>query len=635
MKLSRHSTRVMRPTVASAFRRTGVCAASAWILVIAILHTTTIDAQVPAMAAASAAATAAAPEAESTAVALVVGRSTVLNIGTPIARVSLTSAEIADAMVTSSTQLLVHGKAPGTISMFVWNRAGEVHRYEVSVGRDVDRLATQMKQLFPSENIDVRTSGRDVVLSGSVASKEIADKAVNLSASFVEKREDVVNLLQIAAPRTNQVLLRVRFAEVSRSALTELGISLFTGPTGINNTLGRVSTQQFGANGFDELKWSKAGSDFGSDVTSASGKVTFSDFLNLFVLSEKYDLGMLIRALQTRGLFQSLAEPNLVAESGKEATFLAGGEFPIPVAQGSGANMSVSVQFKEFGIRLGFTPQVDGDRIHLKVAPEVSSLDFGNAVTMSGFRIPALQTRRTSTELELRDGQTFAIAGLMNQTLTSTMTKIPGIGDIPILGYLFRSKAAQKNQTELVVMITPQILREGSPGVTNALPKLAEPFLSPLDPKKAIAPPPAAFAVTPGATSAAALPAPSIATPVMVTPPPAVAAVTAPAPVVPSAAAPAPVVPSAPVVEAPVAAPDVIPAALPAIVPAPFVEPAPAAGPEASGDPLKSDAAPQRNEQTEAKLREESRLREVRQLAQQAKQQALVESTQKAEKEKK
>jgi pilus assembly protein CpaC len=614
----------MRPTVASAFRRSSVCAASAWILVIAILRTTTIDAQIPAVATAAVAAAAGA-EAESTPVALVVGRSTVLNIGAPIARVSLTSSDIADAMVTSQTQLLVHGKAPGTISMFVWNRAGEVHRYEVSVGRDVERLATQMKQLFPSENIEVRTSGRDVVLSGSVASKEIADKAVNLSAGFVEKKEDVVNLLQIAAPRTNQVLLRVRFAEVSRSALTELGISLFTGPTGINNTLGRVSTQQFGANGFDELKWSKAGSDFGSDVTSASGKVTFSDFLNLFVLSEKYDLGMLIRALQTRGLFQSLAEPNLVAESGKEATFLAGGEFPIPVAQGSGANMSVSVQFKEFGIRLGFTPQVDGDRIHLKVAPEVSSLDFGNAVTMSGFRIPALQTRRTSTELELRDGQTFAIAGLMNQTMTSTMTKIPGIGDIPILGYLFRSKAAQKNQTELVVMITPQILREGSPGVTNSLPKLAEPFLSPLDPKKAIAPPPAAFAVTPGAASSAAAPAPSIATSMVVPAPAAVASV----------AAPAPVVPSVPVVEAPVVAPDVIPAALPAMAPAPFVEPAPATTPATSADPLKSEASPQRSEQTEAKLREESRLREVRQLAQQAKQQALVESTQKAEKEKK
>src|SRR5689334_10149932 len=398
MKPSRHSSRVMRP----------VCAVT-WILVIAILHTTTINAQMGAVAAASAAAAAAGEADTTTPVALVVGRSTVLNTGTPITRVSLTSADIADALVTSQTQLLLHGKAPGTISMFVWNRDGVVHRYEVVVARDVAKLSDQVKQLFPNETVEVRTNGRDVVLAGTVSSKEVAEKLVGLSAGFVEKKEDILNLLQVAAPRTNQVLLRVRFAEVSRQALTELGVNLFTSPTGINNTLGRVSTQQFPGAEFSDLSWSKSDKSFGSDVTSATGKVTFSDFLNLFVLSEKYDLGVLIRALSTKGLFQSLAEPNLVAESGKEATFLAGGEFPIPVAQGSGANTTISVQFKEFGIRLGFTPQVDGDRVHLKVAPEVSSLDFSNAVIMNGFRIPALTTRRTATELELRDGQTFAI----------------------------------------------------------------------------------------------------------------------------------------------------------------------------------------------------------------------------------
>ena len=202
----------------------------------------------------------------------------------------------------------------------------------------------------------------------------------------------------------------------------------------------------------------------------------------------------MVKALQSRGLFQSLAEPNLVAESGKEASFLAGGEFPIPVAQGSGANMGITVVFKEFGIRLTFTPTVlDGDRVNLKVRPEVSTLDFTNAVVLKGFRIPALSTRRTETELELRNGQTFAIAGLMNNTMNSTMQKIPGIGDIPILGQLFRSKAAQKDRTELVVMITPEILPLGSPGVTSALPKLGEPFLSPPTDDKSIAPPPASF----------------------------------------------------------------------------------------------------------------------------------------------
>ncbi len=476
-----------------------ICAV-AWILVIAILHTSTINAQIGPVAAASAA-PAVAGEADMTSVSLVVGRSTVLNTGTPITRVSLTSADIADALVTSQTQLLLHGKAPGTISMFVWNRDGVVHRYEVVVARDIAKLNDQVRQLFPNEKVEVRTNGRDVVLAGTVSSKEVAEKLVGLSAGFVEKKDDIVNLLQVAPQRTNQVLLRVRFAEVSRQALTELGVNLFTSPTGINNTLGRVSTQQFPGAEFSDLSWSKTDKSFGSDVTSATGKVTFSDFLNLFVLSEKYDLGVLIRALSTRGLFQSLAEPNLVAESGKEATFLAGGEFPIPVAQGAGANTSISIQFKEFGIRLGFTPLVDGDRVHLKVAPEVSSLDFGNAIVMNGFRIPALMTRRTATELELRDGQTFAIAGLLNNTMNETLQKIPGIGDIPVLGYLFRSKAAQKNRTELVVMITPQILREGSPGVTNALPKLGEPFMSPVDEKKSIAPPPPAFVVTPGASS--------------------------------------------------------------------------------------------------------------------------------------
>jgi pilus assembly protein CpaC len=197
--------------------------------------------------------------------------------------------------------------------------------------------------------------------------------------------------------------------------------------------------------------------------------------------------------LQTRGLFQSLAEPNLVAESGKEASFLAGGEFPIPVAQGSGANIGVSVQFKEFGVRLSFVPTVNGERVHLRVRPEVSLLDFSNAVVLAGFRIPALTTRRTETELELRDGQTFAIAGLMNNSMTQTLSKVPGIGDIPILGYLFRSKAARKDQTELVVMITPQILPQDSTGVTTQLPRLQEPYLPRLQENESLPAPPPPF----------------------------------------------------------------------------------------------------------------------------------------------
>jgi pilus assembly protein CpaC len=438
------------------------------------------------------------------AVRLLVGRSTIVNVGRPIARVSLTSADIADALVTAPTELLINGKAPGTISMFVWDRAGGIRRYEIAVQRDLQRLSAQLKELFPEESIEVRANGRAAVLSGTVSSADVMTKMASLARSFVDEDAELVSLLQVGpAGRSNQVLLRVRFAEVSRSALTELGLGLFTSPIGVRNTIGRVTTQQFPSPGFDELTHTKDSYEFGDDVVSSSGKFTFSDFLNLFLYNQKYDLGLTLRALQSRGLFQSLAEPNMVAESGKEASFLAGGEFPIPVAQSSAGGTSITVQFKEFGIRLNFTPTVNGDRVHLKVAPEVSALDFSNAVTLQGFRIPALSTRRMETEVELNSGQTFAIAGLLNNTMNQTLQKVPGIGDIPILGLLFRSKAAQKNQTELVVMITPEILQNDSPGVSPTLPNQQEPYLPPLPPQEAVPPPPPAF------SPSSAVPAPS------------------------------------------------------------------------------------------------------------------------------
>ncbi len=481
-------------------------------------------------------------------VRLLVGRSAVVDVGTTITRVSLTSADVADALVTAPTELLVNGKTPGTVSMFVWDRGGTIRRYEVVVQRDLSRLAEQVKTFFPKEQIAVEGNGRNVVLSGMVTNKDVIEKAVDLAAGYVDKREEVVTLLQVQpdAP-SNQVLLRVRFAEVSRSALTELGASFFTSPTGVKNTIGRVTTEQFPAPGYDGLKYTKSGSDFGSPVTSAEGQFTFSDFLNLFLFSEKYDLGAMIRVLQTRGLFQSLAEPNLVAESGKEASFLAGGEIPVPIAQGSGNNVAISVQYKEFGIRLTFTPVVNGDRIHLKVRPEVSSLDFNNAVTLQGFRIPAFNTRRTETELELRNGQTFAIAGLLNSTMMESVQKVPGLGDIPILGYLFRSKAAQKQRTELVVMITPEILPNNSPGVTDQLPRQSEPYLPSLPDDKSVAPPPPAFAPAPETRSQVA-PAPAASTPAAVNAASAAAAVSALAPRGPRMVMPLPVIePVAPV----------------------------------------------------------------------------------------
>jgi pilus assembly protein CpaC len=425
-------------------------------------------------------------------VQLLVGRSAVLNIGQPITRVSLTSPNVADAMVTASQQLLVHGKAPGTISMFVWDRAGGIKRYEVIVQRDLSQLVEQIKQLFPGEPISVTSNGKDVVIAGTVSSKYVVDKAADVAAGYVEKKEDVVNLLkQQEGVATQQVLLRVRFAEVSRSAMSELGVSLFS--DGRDGRFARTTTQQFAA-------------PFFSEPDAILGRsLVFSDYLNLFLFDAKNQLGGVIRALQNKGLFQSLAEPNLIAENGKEASFLAGGEYPYPVIQGQAGGTSVTIQFKEFGIKLNFTPTIVGqDLVKLKVRPEVSSLDFSNALVIEGFRIPALQTRRTETEIELQDGQTFAIAGLMSNTVASQMRKVPGIGDIPILGLLFRSKAAEKNQTELVVMITPQILRRNSTGVSPTLPSMIEPFLP--APTKTV-PTPAPW--NPGA--AVATPSPSMA----------------------------------------------------------------------------------------------------------------------------
>ena len=249
--------------------------------------TSVVWAQVP-----PASAVVAAGETDTSAVRVLVGRSTVLDIGSPFARVSLTSADIADAMVTSPNQLLINGKMPGTISMFVWDRAGALRRYDVVVQRDLTRLSEQLHQLFPAENIDVQSNGKNVVLSGAVTNKDVIERAVNVAAGYVDKRDEVVALLQLrdGAP-SNQVLLRVRFAEVSRSALTELGASFFTGPTGVKNTLGRVTTQQFNAPGFDQVEYGKQGSGFGDPVTSSKGQFTFGDFLNLFLFSERYDIG--------------------------------------------------------------------------------------------------------------------------------------------------------------------------------------------------------------------------------------------------------------------------------------------------------------------------------------------------------
>lgn len=406
-------------------------------------------------------------------IGLLVGRSTVLTTGRPIQRVSLSTPDIADALVTSPREVLIHGKAPGTISLLVWSDTGQISSYDVIVRRDLVALEEHLSQLFPGDAITVAANGSDLIIAGTVSSKYVVEKAAAVAAGHVENAEHVVNLLrQQEGVASEQVMLRVRFAEVSRTALQELGASFFTDVLGAHDYVGRVTTQQFAAPDFDNEEG-----------------LVFSDFLNVLAFNTQEHVGVVVKALQTRGLFQSLAEPNLITQNGTEATFLAGGEYPYPVLQG--VTGAVTIMFKEFGVRLSFTPTIVGpDLIQLKVAPEVSALDFSNAISIDGFRVPALSTRRTETEVELRDGQTFAVAGLLDNTVTETLSKIPGLGDIPILGLLFQSRAYQKNQTELVVMITPHIVRRDSTGVASRLPDLAAPFLEPLD--ETLPPPPPA-----------------------------------------------------------------------------------------------------------------------------------------------
>jgi pilus assembly protein CpaC len=407
-------------------------------------------------------------------VPLTAGRSTVLSTDFDITRIAVTNPAVADAVVVQPREILIDGKSAGTVSLIVW---GSIDRrqYDLVVEPAVSTLEQRLQALFPGEDIRVSANDEAIILSGRVSSNAVSLRAAEIAAATSTKAK-VVNLLQLpGGSDSQQVLLQVRFAEVSRTALNELGVSFFTSALGINNTVGRVTTQQFATPGFDSLQVTKTTSDFGGAVRTSSGNITFSDFLNLFLFSEKYDIGAAVRALSNKGLFQSLAEPNLIAYNGQNASFLAGGEIPIPVVQG--ISNAVTVQYKEYGVRLNFTPTIAGDTIRLKVRPEVSTLDFPNGIVLSGFRIPALATRRAETDVELRDGQSFAIAGLLNNLSQDTLEEIPGLAKLPIIGHLFQSKSVQAQRNELMVLITPRLVRPLNPDEVPPLPTLQQRFL--------------------------------------------------------------------------------------------------------------------------------------------------------------
>ncbi len=404
---------------------------------------------------------------------LTAGRSTVMGTDFDVTRIAVTNPAIADAVVVQPREVLIDGKAPGTVSLIVWGAAGRREQYDLVVDPGVTNLEQQLQSLFPAEDIRVNVSEDAVILSGHASNNQVMLRAGEIAQASSSKAK-VINMLQLPGGfGSQQVMLQVRFAEVNRRKLTELGVSFFTSGIGFKNTWGRTSTGQFSAPEFDELQSTKVN----GDLTSTSGKLSFSDFLNLFVLSAKYDVGAVIKALNQTGAFQSLAEPNLIAYNGQEASFLAGGEFPVPVVQG--ATGTVTIQFKEFGVRLTFRPTIAGDVIRLKVRPEVSALDFANGLTLSGFRIPALTTRRAETDVELRDGQSFAIAGLLDNVSQDDKTAIPILSRLPIIGPLFKSKAVRAERSELMVLITPRLVRPLDPDEVPPLPTEPKKFLPP------------------------------------------------------------------------------------------------------------------------------------------------------------
>ena len=400
---------------------------------------------------------------------VLVGKSLVLNSPQLLKRVSVSDPTIATAVTISPTQVLLNGLAAGRTSLILWNEQDVPLAYDLRVELDVVGLRDTVAQLFPNENIQISQSGGSIVLNGAVSSKEVADRVVAIAQT---QSKSVVNLLSLSQVSIGgQILLQVRFAEVDRAAVTQLGINIFS--TGFANTPGAISTGQFSPPSVGSVR-----GQVPPTGPASTTNFTLGDLLNVFIFRPDLNLAVTIRALEQGNVLQILAEPNLLALNGREASFLAGGEFPFPIVQPGGGFNAVTIQFKEFGVRLKFTPTLLSDgTIRLKVAPEVSALDFTNGLTVSGFAVPALSTRRAETEIELKDGQSFAIAGLIDNRLTDNASKIAGLGDIPIIGKLFRSRALNKSKTELLVMVTPKLVKPLAPGQVPTMPDFKKPFL--------------------------------------------------------------------------------------------------------------------------------------------------------------
>ena len=394
---------------------------------------------------------------------VMVDKSLLINTTERLKRISVTDPSVAYATVITPTQILVHGRAPGEVSLLIWDELERSRSFDLRVDVDVSAAAEEERRVFPEEQISVTPSRAAIVLSGHVTTEDVAKRAGELAAAY---SKNVVNVLTFGPVGAQEVLLEVKFAEVDRSALTQLGSNFFS--TGAGNFIGTTTTGQYGGFGSQSI----------TQTTGQSGPLTGSEtinnVLNLFLFRPDIHFGAVIEALQSKNLLQILAEPNLIAVNGKKASFLAGGQFPFPIVQPGAGFTAVTISFKEFGVKLEFTPVImPNGNIHLTVAPEVSTLDFANALIISGFTVPALSTRKAETEFELRDGQSFVIAGLIDNRVTDIWNKVPGLGDIPILGNFFKSKSAQKSNSELMVLCTVHRIspnNEPPPGPKNPQP---------------------------------------------------------------------------------------------------------------------------------------------------------------------
>ncbi len=379
---------------------------------------------------------------------VLVGQSRVINFDRPVGRFSVSNPDIAEAVLVTPDQVLVNGKAFGQVNFIAWEQTGgQFLVFDVYVRANLSLLDSQIRALFPKDDIRLSQANGSVVISGSVAN---AATAAQVQSVIEAANFKVVNMLTSPVSGASQIQLEVRVAEVNRNKLRDYGTSFTALPAG--GTGGYVNS----GNGPSVL--SEATS---SRVAGAALDLVLQPALNLFIFNRQANTGAFLRMLRQEGAFRELAEPNLIAMNGQQASFLAGGEFPVPVLQTNlGGGGGITVVWKEYGIRLNFKPTIiDEDHIRLELEPEVSTIDFNNGVRFNGFVVPALRTRRAKTGVELRDGQSFALAGLLDNTETKTLSRIPLVSDIPVIGALFKSKSFEKKETELMFFVTAHMVK--------------------------------------------------------------------------------------------------------------------------------------------------------------------------------